>query len=203
MGGHQDGAARWNGREWTTIDMPDRDVSNFIRSVVATRDCTLWFGRESGGVVRLRRDPLHPTPRPEDFTVFGADRGLEAGRVHGVIEAKDGSIWAATSGGVARLVADRFEMLNEGLKDTRIWVVAEMADDDGQDRMLAGGEGGLFVRRRDTWVPVDLGPPARVGSVNSLLQTRDAAGVRTPILVPSSTEGGQMRAFEELFSAFA
>jgi alkanesulfonate monooxygenase SsuD/methylene tetrahydromethanopterin reductase-like flavin-dependent oxidoreductase (luciferase family) len=30
-----------------------------------------------------------------------------------------------------------------------------------------------------------------------------AAGVRTPILVPSSTEGGQMRAFEELFAAFA
>ena len=29
-----------------------------------------------------------------------------------------------------------------------------------------------------------------------------AAGVSTPILVPSSTEGGQMRAFEELFAAF-
>ncbi len=29
-----------------------------------------------------------------------------------------------------------------------------------------------------------------------------AAGVKTPILVPSSTEGGQMRAFEELFAAF-
>ena len=30
-----------------------------------------------------------------------------------------------------------------------------------------------------------------------------AAGVTTPILVPSSTRGGQMRAFEELFEAFA
>ncbi len=29
-----------------------------------------------------------------------------------------------------------------------------------------------------------------------------AAGVNTPILVPSSAEGGQMRAFEELFAAF-
>ena len=28
------------------------------------------------------------------------------------------------------------------------------------------------------------------------------AGVKTPILVPSSTEGGQMRAFQELFAAF-
>jgi alkanesulfonate monooxygenase SsuD/methylene tetrahydromethanopterin reductase-like flavin-dependent oxidoreductase (luciferase family) len=29
-----------------------------------------------------------------------------------------------------------------------------------------------------------------------------AAGVRTPILVPSSASGGQMKAFEELFAAF-
>ena len=28
------------------------------------------------------------------------------------------------------------------------------------------------------------------------------AGVQTPILVPSSTRGGQMKAFEELFAAF-
>jgi hypothetical protein len=30
-----------------------------------------------------------------------------------------------------------------------------------------------------------------------------AAGVRTPILVPSRANGGQMKAFEEMFAAFA
>ena len=30
-----------------------------------------------------------------------------------------------------------------------------------------------------------------------------AAGVKTPILVPSSTKGGQMKAFDEIFAAFA
>ena len=30
-----------------------------------------------------------------------------------------------------------------------------------------------------------------------------AAGVKTPILVPSSTKGGQAKAFEEIFAAFA
>ena len=29
------------------------------------------------------------------------------------------------------------------------------------------------------------------------------AGVSTPILVPSSTSGGQLKAFEELFEAFS
>ena len=73
--GTQDGAARWNGREWLIVDMPDREVSNYIRSLAATRDWTLWFGREAGGLVRLRRDPLHPVPRRESFAVFGEARG--------------------------------------------------------------------------------------------------------------------------------
>ncbi|HEY8234557.1 MAG TPA: diguanylate cyclase [Vicinamibacteria bacterium] len=190
--GTMDGAARWNGREWYSIDMPNRDVSNYVRSLLATRDCTLWFGREAGGVVRLRRDPLHPTPRPEDFTVFDEARGMPAARVNHVLETRDGSIWAATSGGgAARLVAERFEPVTEGLRDPRLWVLAELADDDGHDRLLAGGEGGLAVLNGSKWAPIDLGPPSLVGSVNSLLQTRDASGVRS--LWVGSYGGGVLR----------
>lgn len=176
----QDGAARWNGREWLTIDMPDREVSNYVRSLAATKDCTMWFGREAGGLVRLRRDPLHPVPRRESFTVFGAEQGLPASRVNGVLEASDGTIWAATSGGgAARLVGERFETLRDGLDDLRLWVIAEVEDDGGQKRLMAGGEGGLYVLEGRRWSKVDLGRQTLSGSVNSLLQTRDAAGVRS------------------------
>jgi len=44
------------------------------------------------------------------------------------------------------------------------------------------------------------------GSLNDVragLEEWFAAGVKTPILVPSSTKGGQMKAFEEMFAAFA
>jgi diguanylate cyclase (GGDEF)-like protein len=178
--GTQDGAARWNGREWLVVDMPDRDVSNFIRSLAATRDCTLWFGREAGGLVRLRRDPLQPVPRRGSFTVFGAEQGLEGARVNSVIEASDGTIWAATSGaGAARLVGDRFEMVRDGLPDPRLWVINEIEDGAGRKRVVAGGEAGLFVLEGRRWSPVDLGPRALAGAVNSLLQTRDASGALT------------------------
>ncbi len=43
------------------------------------------------------------------------------------------------------------------------------------------------------------GPPARV---REELAKWTAAGIRTPILVPSSTRGGQLRAFAELFEVF-
>jgi len=178
--GTQDGAARWNGREWLAIDMPDRDVSNFIRTLATTRDCTLWFGREAGGLVRLRRDPLHAVPRREAFTIFDAAQGLPAARVNHVIEASDGTIWAATSGGgAARLVGERFEALRDGLEDARLWVIGEIEDEAGRTRLVAGGEGGLAVLDGRRWSPVDLGPQALVGSVNSVLQTKDPSGART------------------------
>src|SRR5262245_27062540 len=177
--GTQDGAARWNGREWLTIDMPDRDVSNYVRSLVPARDGGLWFAREAGGVVRLRPDALSLVPRREAFTVFGTAQGLPALRVTWTCEASDGTLWVATAGGAARLARERFGAVNDGLADPRLWVVSEIEDDANRKRIAAGGEGGLFLLDGSHWSPVDLGPRAVVGSVNSLLQTKDAAGVHT------------------------
>lgn len=44
-----------------------------------------------------------------------------------------------------------------------------------------------------------LGPPAQV--LEGLEAWRDA-GIKTPVLVPSSANGGQMKAFEEMFALF-
>jgi hypothetical protein len=41
------------------------------------------------------------------------------------------------------------------------------------------------------------------GEVRAGVEAWQAAGVTTPILVPSSTRGGQLQAYEELFAAFA
>ncbi|MBI2765680.1 MAG: LLM class flavin-dependent oxidoreductase [Chloroflexi bacterium] len=42
-----------------------------------------------------------------------------------------------------------------------------------------------------------------VKDVRNGLEAWFAAGVRTPIVVPSSTKGGQLKAFEEIFAAFS
>lgn len=53
----------------------------------------------------------------------------------------------------------------------------------------------------DRWLSdVTLFGPAK--DVREGVEAWYAAGVNTPILVPSSTKGGQMKAFEELFEAF-
>jgi alkanesulfonate monooxygenase SsuD/methylene tetrahydromethanopterin reductase-like flavin-dependent oxidoreductase (luciferase family) len=54
----------------------------------------------------------------------------------------------------------------------------------------------------DRWL-ADVTLSGNAAEVREGLEAWYAAGVKTPILVPSSTEGGQMKAFEELFAAFA
>lgn len=54
----------------------------------------------------------------------------------------------------------------------------------------------------DRWL-ADVTLYGSVADVRDGLEAWYAAGVKTPILVPSSTAGGQMQAFEELFAAFS
>ncbi len=68
--------------------------------------------------------------------------------------------------------------------------------------LAAGDEAGVMRALTDRWLAdVTLfGPRARI---RDELDRWYEAGIRTPILVPSSAAGNQMRAFEELFAAFS
>ena len=84
------------------------------------------------------------------------------------------------------------------------WKEAGYTDEmEAVERALAAGERdklpGLIT---DRW----LSDSTLYGSMKEVregLEAWFAAGVKTPILVPSSTKGGQMKAFEEMFAAFA
>src|SRR4051812_33618386 len=51
--GTQDGAARYNGRVWVPVHMPNRTRSNFVGAILAASDGSMWFGTNGGGVARL------------------------------------------------------------------------------------------------------------------------------------------------------
>lgn len=50
----QDGAAVFDGHAWKTESMPERSTSNFIRYIILDQDDSLWFGRQDGGVARVK-----------------------------------------------------------------------------------------------------------------------------------------------------
>ncbi len=61
---------------------------------------------------------------------------------------------------------------------------------------------GVRAAMSDRWLS-DCTLYGSVGEVREGVEAWFAAGVDSPILVPSSTSGGQLKAFEELFAAFA
>ena len=68
--------------------------------------------------------------------------------------------------------------------------------------MIGGDDNEVGACLSDQW----LADTTITGPANRVLEELEqwyAAGIKTPILVPSSTRGGQMQAFEELFAVFA
>jgi signal transduction histidine kinase/ligand-binding sensor domain-containing protein len=164
--GTQDGAARFDGRSWHPLDMPDRAVSNYVRTVVGTRDGSLWFGREEGGVVR-RRDGV--------TEVFDGAAGLPSGRVNHLLEGADGTLWAAThGGGVARFDGTKFAPVGSGLPDPRVWSLLERRDASGKARLVAACEGGVAeLGEGGRFATIGLGTSLAGFSANALLETDD------------------------------
>jgi alkanesulfonate monooxygenase SsuD/methylene tetrahydromethanopterin reductase-like flavin-dependent oxidoreductase (luciferase family) len=70
-----------------------------------------------------------------------------------------------------------------------------------RDAAQAGDRDKIASLLNDRWL-ADVTLYGSAAEVREGVEAWYAAGVKTPILVPSSTEGGQMRAFEELLAAF-
>ncbi len=67
--------------------------------------------------------------------------------------------------------------------------------------LAARDKDGVLAAMSDQWLS-DCTLYGSVGEVRDGVEAWFEAGVASPILVPSSTSGGQMRAFEEVFAAF-
>src|SRR5262249_15200553 len=82
--GTQDGLAVYNGRTWAARDLPNRTISNFVRSMLIASDGAVWCGRENGGLACLRNG---------EWTTYDESAGVPAGRVECLLETKadDGS----------------------------------------------------------------------------------------------------------------
>lgn len=84
------------------------------------------------------------------------------------------------------------------------WKEAGYAEEmAGIERALAEGREGDVARfMTDRWLD-DVTLFGSAARVRERLEAWRAAGARTPIIVPSSSSGNQMRAIEEMFAAFA
>src|SRR5690349_11960737 len=126
--GTQDGAAYYNGRVWAVVNMPDRTASNFVRSILVASDDSIWFGRQEGGVSRLKDG---------NWMSFDERGALPDKRVNALLEtrAADGQqlIWIGTDKGLAQLNGNAWRRFDahHGLPDDRVTSLLETKDENG------------------------------------------------------------------------
>ncbi len=94
--GTKDGAVRYDGRTWTTVNLPSELHSNWIEALAADPSGGMWFGT-SGGVGRLSHGV---------WTVYDESSGLPGHEVTCLLETHTVSgrsvLWVGTSRGLCR-----------------------------------------------------------------------------------------------------
>lgn len=206
----QDGLAVWNGRTWRVFNLPDRQVSNFLRCLWVAADGGIWVGRQDGGLACLRGDRWDLVP---------PDRLAGGRRVDALLEAR-GHLWAATPRGLLRRDGDGWSVvlaqpcrsLDLPDPDGPLWVglARGLMVLDGAGRpdaraglglehaavnrllrrrdgtLLAATEQGLFRREGGLWKGVPLPAELQGKGVSSLAELEGPAG---PVLWVGSRDG--------------
>ncbi len=138
--GTQDGAAYYNGRVWTVVNMPSRTTSNFVRSILIAGDDSIWFGRQEGGVSRWQGG---------EWTTFDEKSGLPDKRVNALLETRkaDGTqvIWIGTDRGLAQLNGNELTRSDRygSFPNERVTSMIETKDQAGASVVWVGTDGGL------------------------------------------------------------
>lgn len=177
-----DGASRFDGTSWTTVNMPNRTLSNDVRAILPQSDGSIWFGTFSGGLHRLSNNQW------TSYTV--ANSTLPDNQVRSLLEtsSSDGQrhVWVATLGGLAEFSGDGFTVFGKesGLPSTEIWSVIACHTFQGAPTIGVATSEGIAMLDGDNWQPVD-GPK---GQVNCMLESVAASGERT-LWVGTENEG--------------
>ncbi len=187
-----DGAAFYDGRSWTAVNMPNRTESNEVNDILFTPDGDAWFA--TPGVARLHDG---------QWTLFGPAAGLPAGEVFRLAAERDGSrtvLWAGTERGLARWDGTSWTMVAiPGLPGQRVTALLTVRTENGS-ALWVGTERGVARRGPDgRWsvfpavpaVPASRGgPPA--APVVDLLETREAGRS----ILWAATDGGGLARYD-------
>ena len=137
--GTRGGAARFDGRTWTTVDLPGVDKSKWVRAVHSAGDGSIWLATESGGVHRLQPNQTWVSHQlPEKLST----------RIEGFVEVSEGErnhLWCGTEKGLARLTEAGPQIVE--VPFTPGTVITSLAAFDGD--LIVGSRGAGFARRSD------------------------------------------------------
>jgi ligand-binding sensor domain-containing protein/two-component sensor histidine kinase len=172
--GTQDGAAYYNGRNWTPLRMPKQGATNFIHDVLAARDGTLWFATDGSGLFSWQDG--------EWLKNYDTNSGLPTNATRVLLETVStngkSTLWVGTREGLARLEDDQWQVFNKasGLPDDRVRSLLETVSPNGSRVLWVGTYGGLGRFENGAWQRITTQDGLPGSTVFSLLETDGERG---------------------------
>jgi ligand-binding sensor domain-containing protein/signal transduction histidine kinase len=121
--GTHEGLARFDGVRFTTIEAEAAPElrHGYITALCAGRDGSLWIAVDGSGVTRMKDGR---------FSHLTEADGLASNQTRCLLEARDGSLWIGSEGGLTRLRDDKSANFTQskGLGDNSVRAVAETHD---------------------------------------------------------------------------
>ncbi len=185
--GTQDGAAWYNGRSWTVVNLPNQNNSNYITDILVASDQSIWFAQFDGGLCCLKDG---------QWTTFDTRSGLPSNQMRCLLETKSSTgtpiLWAGTDGGgLAKFENGKWSVITtqDGLPSNRVWTLLETVEPSGTSILWAGTFGGGLARLvQNTWQTFDRTSGLPDNSIRDLLASVSPTG--QPILWVATDSGG-------------
>jgi ligand-binding sensor domain-containing protein len=136
--GGVNGLFRFDALHFEEVDLPQHPELRLadVYSLLATPDGGLWIGYDLRGAAFLKDG---------EVTVYSVSDGLPAGTVRSMGRQRDGTIWAATSDGLARFRHGRWEDMDKAWRHPD---VIRSLFVDGDDTVWVTAASGVYSKRR-------------------------------------------------------
>lgn len=156
---------------------PVDGVTGVVDALLLDRRGDLWIGTREGVLFRAWPDPA--SGRLVGLQRFSGAEGLPEAWVLDLLEASDGSLWAATVAGLVRIVSSngsgdlhfRLYGVGQGLPHGEVWDIAEARDGSLWIAMAHGGAARIDIGGFEIFVADDFGK----WWTQTLVTTRDGA----------------------------
>lgn len=193
--GTQDGAAYYNGHKWNIVNMPNRNVSNYVFDILSASDESIWFATDGSGVHRLKDGA---------WQTFDLTKGLPGNSARVLMETltQDGNsvFWVGTRDGLVKLENNEWKRVNlgDGTAKNRIRSLMATADSSGQT-IWVGTYGGVAKLQNNnvTFIDTKSGLPNDI--VFSTFETNIFDGKKTTLF---GTDAGLARLTDGVVTKF-
>lgn len=139
--GVRTGLYRFDGMQFERYRAPDNSTLNGdVSALLSTDDGGLWIGMRFGDIYYLHGGKLRH---------YGREQGLHGRAVFELAMGPDGTLWAATYGGLFRLVAGTWQHCSPEICGIEGDFINEI-DIDRQGRVWLAGPQGAYMRRPDS-----------------------------------------------------